>query len=178
MRFSPYRHQDSLLKEFRGRSIIDFTGGGYAPKSESQQQRAGSVCQIRDRDRANSPCFPPECQVLIVDDESAILKVTSLMMERLGYTALTLQSGIEATDYIRSGSSGVGFVMLDILLADTTGWRVYEVIRSVDLQLPVIFASGFANRAAMEIHLERDPYARFLAKPFGIGELRQLLACA
>ena len=173
-----YSGEKVLAKQILRKPIIDFTDGGSRWRPSKDQGESTSVCQIGEGNRGISARFPKSCQVLIVDDESAILRVTSLMMERLGYTPLTMRSGLEAVDYIQCGGHAVGFVILDILLADTTGWRVYDAIRLVDHRMPVVFASGFSNRASMEEYLARDPFTRFLPKPFGLAELRHLLACA
>ncbi|MGN6150222.1 MAG: response regulator [Rhizomicrobium sp.] len=69
----------------------------------------------------------------------------------------------------------------DILLVDyampgMTGAEVAARVRKLHTELPIIFASGYAETAALENVL--DANTAILRKPFRLGELQEAVANA
>lgn len=81
-------------------------------------------------------------KILIVDDQTVMLRLLSTPLEREGYTVVTAMTGVEALQKIQSESPDL--VILDIMLPDTSGIdvcrRVRQVLNLVDL--PIILLSG------------------------------------
>lgn len=108
--------------------------------------------------------------ILIVEDDDTI---------RLGLTVSLELEGI-AVDAVSTGGAAVAaieaslpeVVLLDVSLPDMSGFDVYRSIRQRWPSLRVIFSSGHAT-AADEIGLDGD--VRFLAKPYGIETLLDVL---
>lgn len=113
--------------------------------------------------------------VLIIDDEEAVVRVTSLMVQRLGLMARATVSGREGVELLKGNPEAFGALILDIMLADTNGLDVYEIVRPLDQDLPIILYSGYSNRIdQLDGILRNDRRARFLAKPFGARQLQRV----
>jgi CheY-like chemotaxis protein len=115
-------------------------------------------------------------EVLIIDDEEAVIRLTSLMVQRLGLVPRATVSGQDGLELLKSEPGAFGALILDIMLADTNGLDVYETVRPLDRELPIVLFSGYSSRInQLEGILSRDARVRFLAKPFGARQLRQVL---
>ncbi len=108
---------------------------------------------------------------LIVDDEQALRCVACKMLERMGFSPLTAESGEFALDVLERREGRVALVLLDLTMPGMGGEEVLARIRKRWPRLPVILTTGYGDRA-----LERDwegggPDA-FVSKPFRMRELR------
>ena len=65
-------------------------------------------------------------------------------------------------------------MLLDFGLPDLDGSEVYEIIRQIDTDLPVIFATGHGDRRILHDRLH-DSYTRFLQKPFEVADLLAMM---
>jgi CheY-like chemotaxis protein len=66
-------------------------------------------------------------KVLIVDDEKDIADSVKLVVEKLGYSAKTLNRGTQVVDLLKKEKFDL--VMLDMLMPEMTGRQVLENIR-------------------------------------------------
>lgn len=112
-------------------------------------------------------------RVLIVEDEEAIRVGLVMLLEAEGMTVLSVSTGGEAQDAIGEFSPEV--VVLDVSLPDISGFDVYSRLRLETTTLPVIFSSGHADQSGMP-DLANDPFARFLAKPYPLERLLEVIA--
>ena len=109
-------------------------------------------------------------KILIVEDDTSILRGLQLNLEMEGYKILTAedgQSGIETFEEHRPD-----LVILDIMLPRMNGYEVLESVRKLDPDVGVVILSareGYDDKV-LGLTLGADD---FLAKPF---ELRELLA--
>ena len=83
--------------------------------------------------------------VLVVDDDHMIMEVTAAILDDLGHTAIPVNSGQSALDYLRSESSKIDLVLTDHAMPGMTGVELAARIREVWSGLPVILASGYAE---------------------------------
>ena len=65
--------------------------------------------------------------ILLVDDDAALLEVTSIVLASEGYRVLTAEDGVEALRIL--GREGLDLVVLDILLPRISGFEVLKKIR-------------------------------------------------
>lgn len=111
--------------------------------------------------------------VLAVDDEPAVLGVTSRMLSRLGYSVATAVNGIEAVEACRNGRFDL--VVLDVTMPGKTGIEALDDIRKQEPELPVILMSG---HSVEEIPSEAayDDRTGFVQKPFTLSSLSEAIA--
>ena len=80
-------------------------------------------------------------KVLIVDDDPIHCRLTSEVVAKAGFTPLTAQSGREALDLLKK-TSGVGAMILDMVMPEMDGMGVLEALRREAISLPVIVQTG------------------------------------
>ena len=106
----------------------------------------------------------------MVDDEALVLDVAANMLEKLGYTALKVHNGGDAVDIFKARKDEIKMVVLDIIMPDMGGSKVYDKIKMINPDVKVLLASGYSvDGQAIEL-LERGCDG-FMQKPFTMEEL-------
>ena len=113
----------------------------------------------------------------MVDDEPAVRKVVSRMVERLGMRVMQAGDGAEAIDMFRANAAEIGCVLLDLNMPRLDGEEVFRAMRAIRPDARVLMMSGYA---------EQETVARFrglgaagvLQKPISSAMLRQKLELA
>jgi two-component system, cell cycle sensor histidine kinase and response regulator CckA len=108
--------------------------------------------------------------ILFVDDEENIIEVGKEMLEILGYDVITALGGKEALESVYKYGDRLDLVILDMIMPEIDGGKVFERIHAMNPNLPVILSSGYSiNGKAAEI---LDGGCRgFIQKPFSMEEL-------
>jgi PAS domain S-box-containing protein len=107
--------------------------------------------------------------VLVVDDDPLVLLSTAAMLDDLGYTAVQAASGEQALELLAS-SRRIDVVVTDLAMPEITGLELAQQIKERWPTLPVLLASGYADKldeAALAL-----PH---IGKPFNQNELVQAL---
>jgi CheY-like chemotaxis protein len=112
--------------------------------------------------------------ILIVDDDEDVRATIRAALETLAYSAEEAEDGPTALAFITERRPEV--VILDYIMPGMTGGEVAAELRRTEPDLPIIFASGFAEEPEMRELLGTD--APILHKPFQIGELADLVESA
>jgi C4-dicarboxylate-specific signal transduction histidine kinase/ActR/RegA family two-component response regulator len=108
--------------------------------------------------------------ILLVDDEPAIVSVTSQILERRGYRMTTCLSGSAALAAVRETPRAFDAVITDQTMPGMTGMQLAAQIHVHNPELPVILSSGFSETAS-EDAAEMQNITAFLRKPYRSGEL-------
>lgn len=101
-------------------------------------------------------------KILIVDDDPDTCALVTLVFEKRGFQAWSVQSGAEALEYLDTNQPDV--VLLDLMMEGMDGWETYRRMKARST-VPVIFltALSYSEHAARSIDLgARD----FIEKPF------------
>jgi len=113
-------------------------------------------------------------KILLVEDDAAVRRATTLLLELEGYHVTPVASLPEALRHVHAGNS------VDLLVSDyhlshgVTGTHVINALRKVlGMSLPVVLATGDTSSAIQ--HLPRDPYLRLTSKPIRAEEFLVLL---
>jgi DNA-binding NtrC family response regulator len=111
-------------------------------------------------------CVP--CQILIVDDEAAMLEMLAEFLSRPVYSVQTTTSGRAAICMVESRHYDV--VILDLMMPEIDGISVLREIRKFDGDVSVIILSGFGT---VEIAVEAMKLGadEFLLKPLQLDAL-------
>ena len=112
--------------------------------------------------------------ILVVDDESRIVRFVQMNLELEGYQVSTASSGLEAIDKIRREIPNL--VILDIMMPEMDGYETLERIRRVT-NVPVIMLTVKAEEEDKVRGLEfgADDY---VTKPFSPRELMSRVRAA
>jgi signal transduction histidine kinase len=103
--------------------------------------------------------------ILLVDDDSAVRQVTASILEEIGYVMLTMGSGGAALDVL--DHTKVDLVLLDFAMPGMSGMEVARQIQQKFPALPILFVTGYADKAAFADVSEE----RIIKKPFIGSEL-------
>jgi two-component system cell cycle sensor histidine kinase/response regulator CckA len=110
--------------------------------------------------------------VLLVDDEQVIIDVCRPMLEKLGYHVLVAMSGKEALEIYKAGKGQIDLVILDLIMPDMDGGKVFDGLKAIDADVAVILASGYSIDGRAEELLGRGCRA-FIQKPFRLNALSE-----
>lgn len=109
-------------------------------------------------------------KVLIVDDEPNIVAALEYLLRQSGYEVRVASSGEEALDLVRSFAPGL--VLLDVMMAATSGYEVCRRIRerpdSGAVRIVMLSAKGRDAEVSKGLALGADLY---ITKPFSSAEL-------
>jgi signal transduction histidine kinase/CheY-like chemotaxis protein len=117
---------------------------------------------------AQTHCVTQGGTILLVDDDRAVRDVTASMLRDLGYVVLEAGSGGASLDLVER-ERNVDLVVLDFAMPGMSGVEVARQLKARSPSLPVMFITGFADRAAIE---GVDPEC-ILGKPFETGVLAE-----
>ncbi len=121
--------------------------------------------------------MPPlaAANVMVVDDELAVLKVARTALERAGYQVQVAASGAEAIELLRARASSFDLIVLDLSMPGMSGFETLAEMRVLDAEVPVLLASGYGE-AVMRQRSEGLSVAGFVQKPFTSKILREKVA--
>jgi DNA-binding NtrC family response regulator len=107
-------------------------------------------------------------RVLLVDDEKEFVETLAERLRSRGFEVSNVLSGNDALTAIRSGSFDV--VVLDVLMPEMDGIKVFSEIKKMDPLLPVIVLTGHAKIETAIGGMKAGVYD-YLIKPAKIEEL-------
>ena len=85
--------------------------------------------------------------ILIIDDESAVLKMAQAMLARYGYAVIATASGKEAlTTLRRRPDLKIDLALVDVVMQDMAGPEVAREIHCLRPSLPILFMTGFPDQ--------------------------------
>ncbi len=108
--------------------------------------------------------------VLLVEDESSVLRLASRFLEILGYSVLPAESPAEALHIARDHTGNLDLLMTDVVMPEMNGRQLFEELTALRPEVPCLYMSGYtADIIARRNVLEDD--VSFLQKPFSMREL-------
>ncbi len=118
-------------------------------------------------------------QVLIVEDEVNVLKMTQMMLSRAGHTVTGFSSGKEAIAAIlKAEKSDEGLlcdvVLTDYRLGDATGIDVLKAVKRVDASTQVLLVTAYATTQTAVEAMKLGAYD-YIEKPFKRDEILALI---
>lgn len=114
----------------------------------------------------------PRPQVLIVDDDPDVLESTAMLVESLGYEAITVSDPAQVLETAEREQPAV--LLQDLKMPDLNLSGLVAVLRlspATD-EMPIVFASAVED---VSDHASRYDAWGYLSKPFGKEELARVL---
>ena len=110
--------------------------------------------------------------VLIVDDESSILKIAQRMLGALGYTVLSAAGPSEALEVAGSHNGPIHLLLTDVVMPEMSGRDLVPRIQAVQPGIRVLYMSGYSlhiisNLVVLESGLP------LISKPFSLLDLAE-----
>jgi DNA-binding NtrC family response regulator len=111
-------------------------------------------------------------RVLLVEDEPAVAAGVIALLEEEGIEVRSVERGTDAPGAAESFRPDA--VILDLRLPDISGLDVYESLKNIAPDLPIIFCSGHGDQALLEEQLHSESLV-FLRKPYDVDTLLSAL---
>ena len=159
-----------LAAQSGGRLVIR-SEQGRGTTAELWLPVAVDACAPVEAEERSAPAVqcPVGLSVLAVDDDPLVLMTTAAMLEELGCQVFEAESAEQALDILAQNS--VQLVLTDQAMPHMTGSQLADFIRHRYPQLPVILATGYADKLA-----GRAGTLPRLGKPFGMDALAEKIA--
>ena len=111
-------------------------------------------------------------QILLVDDEEAILSMEKRMLERLGYQVTSRTSSIEALEVFRDSPDKFDIVITDKQMPNMPGDKLSAELIKIRPDIPVLLCTGFSEKMSEERAASLG-IKGFLWKPIVMKDLAQ-----
>ena len=182
--FDPYVSSKALgrgLGLATVRTIVEEHGGGIRVTSVVDQGTtfhiflpesklaAETVSEAKPKVSGEMPA-----EVMIVDNDEAILKTTSILLKMLKVQAHVARDRHESLGILRRRTAQIGAILLDANLGGIDTLRLLDAFRIAAPNTPVIVSSGSSEDALRKM-FEAHPFDAFLGKPYSINELKEIL---
>ena len=110
--------------------------------------------------------------ILLVDDEEAIVRAGSRMLERLGYRVTTCGDSVQALEIFRARAGEFDLVLTDQTMPNLTGLQLAEAIQAIRPAIPIVLMSGF-NDFVSSNHSASNGVRVYLDKPVRMVDISQ-----
>lgn len=110
--------------------------------------------------------------ILLVEDEQAILKMTAMMLEQLGYKVLCAISSTEAMRLAESNAGAIQLLLTDVILQGMNGKDLAGKLVTLYPQLKVLFMSGYTADILGDLGALNE-HINFIQKPFPMQKLSE-----
>ncbi|MFQ5537176.1 MAG: response regulator [Gemmatimonadota bacterium] len=120
----------------------------------------------------------PKEKVLVVDDDPAVLRVASKVLERAGYEVFEANSGSEAMEIMESRNGDIDLLLTDVVMPGMSGRQLGELARTRFPDVRILYMSAYTED---EVILQgvRVAEVDFISKPFTVeglrGKVREIL---
>ncbi|MEW6519816.1 MAG: PAS domain S-box protein [Thermodesulfobacteriota bacterium] len=127
-------------------------------------RHAAATGQMRQESQA-APAAPGHETILLVEDEAAILEITRLMLEKLGYQVLTASTPGEAIRLAREHAGEIHLLITDVVMPEMNGPELAAKLLSLYPGLRSLFMSGYTGNVIAHHGILGDGI-NFIQKPF------------
>ena len=114
-------------------------------------------------------------QILLVEDEADVAKMTASMLTHLGCRVQVAGNGREAVEIFRNSHRDIDLVILDLVMPELSGRDTYHRLRAIDPGVVAFIASGFSLDGEVQNLLDEGAQA-FIPKPYRLADLARQLA--
>jgi PAS domain S-box-containing protein len=105
--------------------------------------------------------------ILLVEDEPAMLDLTQLMLEGLGYRVLAAATPREAIRMARKHECRIDLLMTDVIMPEMNGKDLSEAIIAILPGIKILFMSGYTTNVIAD-HGILTKGIHYIQKPFSI----------
>jgi PAS domain S-box-containing protein len=115
-------------------------------------------------------------RVVLVDDETSLVRLGSFMVRKLGYGVSAFSDPQEALDFMTQNKDSFDILITDQLMPGLSGDDLIAKARDLRPGLPAVIVSGYSRHTA-GLHADDLDYC-FLPKPYSVEGLARTIAQA
>lgn len=112
--------------------------------------------------------------ILVVEDDAFVRESTLLGLALQGYQVIESGDGAQAVEILRTRSSNISLVLLDLTMPKLNGREVLREMLHICPRMPVVLCSGFQKAEALE-GIDAQSVIAFLPKPYSMRSLAAIL---
>jgi PAS domain S-box-containing protein len=116
-------------------------------------------------------------RILVVDDEESILRFMSQMLERLGYSATSVSSALDAIDLFAKDPEAFDLIITDQTMPKMTGDELASRVLKLRKDIPLILCSGYSETVSAS-ESARYGFTDYVRKPVGLADLSERISRA
>lgn len=135
----------------------------YLPRHVDKAEQARMEGMVR-------PTLSGQETILLVEDELAVLELTTMMLNTLGYTVLAANTPSEAISMARENLSEIHLLITDVIMSEMNGRDLNKTLHSFYPHLKCLFMSGYTADIIAH-HGVLDESVNFIQKPFSLNDL-------
>lgn len=109
--------------------------------------------------------------VLLVDDNPMILKVTSKLLESLGFTPISATNRNEVLQILEQKNIEISHAIVDLKMPGVNIEDLVKILLETYPKIKIILSSGYEYDFIGE-KIKNIPHHNFLKKPYSIDELK------
>jgi len=133
-------------------------------------RHAGQIEQAARTEGAAEPAMRGHETILLVEDEQAILEMTTMMLDMQGYTVLAANTVGEAFRLARGHANKIHLLITDVVMPEMNGRDLVKNLQSLYPSLKHLFMSGYTADVIAH-HGVLDEGVAFIQKPFSRQDL-------
>ncbi len=103
--------------------------------------------------------------ILLVDDETVLRDLLTVILKKEGYTVTSVENGKEALFKIKKNPDFYDLIVMDMVMPEMSGINSFDAIRSISPQMKVLFMSGYFQEQYLK-DFEDSRTTGFIKKPF------------
>ena len=113
-------------------------------------------------------------QILLVDDEQAIVDIGKKMLERLGYTVAARTSGVEALALFKNQPKKYDLVITDLTMPNMTGEVLARELLKIHAGIPIILCTGYSEQLTKDEAIAIG-IKEFMMKPIELNQMAKTI---
>jgi len=121
----------------------------------------------------NESAATSACRLLVIDDEAIVGKRLKQVFNKVGFTVETFTDPVAALKVMEN--SPFDIVVTDLKMEAIDGIEVLKRAKAINPACRVIIITGYASVETAELAQEYGVFS-FLAKPFRLDELKQVIS--
>lgn len=102
--------------------------------------------------------------ILIVDDHETIWDFLITALQKLGYSVLLAENGLDAVEIYQANPDQIDMVLLDMIMPKAGGHQTFFRLKAIDPEVRVLLSSGFVSESEVQDLLAQGACG-FIPKP-------------
>ncbi|MFO7568272.1 MAG: PAS domain S-box protein [Smithellaceae bacterium] len=157
--------------------IVNQNNGFINVYSEPSRGSTFTIFLPRTQEVPSSPAVAEEetilaatGNILLVEDDAMVLKITRGMLESIGYHVLAAENPVDALSLYEAHPASIDLIITDVIMPTMSGKEMRDRLVAKHPDIRVLFMSGYTADVIVH-HGVLDEGVKFLQKPFTLKDL-------